>query len=230
MKLYRKLIDERPFVSEEVSGIYEYTLAETLPSGFEECDTIEDWDKYGHHTGKDYKVRRKEIQTRVYTKILGNPDNWDMLTLAEKKIASKYFLVPRVLRDTVHTDLEQNNNGLIFDEESCAVRSQRYKMIKPLLYNRLEMEDANEVIDDMWEIYAKVNGKEYTRSLVENYIMAGREGTLEGDPEGIFDYVLARTGTSFEHTGLLQKGFVTTYGTLQELCNKFIDILKNGNY
>ncbi len=38
-------------------------------------------------------------------------------------------------------------------------------------------------------------------NLLELYVRNGREGTLEGDPEGLFDYIEARSSTKYATTG-----------------------------
>jgi hypothetical protein len=58
----------------------------------------------------------------------------------------------------------------------------------------------------------------------------GIEGTKYGDPEGIADYIMGESGTSFSVTGLKHKGWIPESMTLDALCDLIINILINGNY
>ena len=173
----------------------------------------------------DYKKARAALGTELT--IRGGFSN---LSTLEKKIASRWFLCVKSDRDTVHTFDEQVTNGYFWHINARISRNNRLDVAIIEVYNRLDSADADNVIDDLWEIFLKINGKQYTRSLAMNYINFGREGTVEGNPEGLFDYILARVGTSFELTGLKAKAITPIHGTLDELCDKIIDILKNGNY
>jgi hypothetical protein len=63
------------------------------------------------------------------------------------------------------------------------------------------------------------------------YINLGTEGTVEGDNEGLFDYILSRKNTTWENTGLSKQAYSPKgMADCQELSNRLIDILKNGNY
>lgn len=114
---------------------------------------------------------------------------------------------------------DREKYGNVFHIFSVNCRRQRMNKCVSVIYNRLQISDANEIINDV-----KAN------SLYDNYIDFGREGTLEGDPEGIFDYIESRVGTSYEDTGLASKSFTPIEGSLSDIVVKTIDILKNGNY
>ena len=174
---------------------------------------------------KDFKLARKELSNELTTR-----GGFYNLAPLEKKIASRWFIVAISDRNTVHSFSEQITNGIFFHTNSVASRQSRYTAAVVEVYTRLASTDADEVIDDLWEIFTKVNGKQYSRSLAENYIQCGREGTVEGNPDGLFDYVLARANTAFSSSGLKAKLITPNYGTLDELCDRIIDILKNGNY
>ena len=70
------------------------------------------------------------------------------------------------------------------------------------------------------------------------FVFFGVEGSLEDGPwdspddqiEGIADYIYGRSGTEFDGTGLLQKGWTPNGMTLSELCDKLYDILIKGEY
>jgi hypothetical protein len=63
------------------------------------------------------------------------------------------------------------------------------------------------------------------------YIQYGQDGIETGSPEGVYDYIRATAGTSFELTGLSTKAWVPVDGTtLEDVVNDIMDILINGNY
>lgn len=80
------------------------------------------------------------------------------------------------------------------------------------------------------------NYKEALKEIVDNqtfykYIQFGLEGTVEGDPESLFDYILGRAGTSFDGIGLRQKPWTPINGlTMEQLTDLLITILKDGEY
>jgi len=139
------------------------------------------------------------------------------LTDDQKALASKWFIVDKADRDTVHTDAEQILNGAEFHKRSVEARRQRELIAVSTIYNRLVKADADEVVDD-------------TNDLVIKYVKRGREGTIEGDPEALFDYIDARVSTGYESTGLRAKNFTPLVGTIGDLADDIMDILKNGNY
>jgi hypothetical protein len=160
---------------------------------------------------KDYKKQRAELQNYVLT------TGFENLPQEEKEIASAHFVVEKADRDTVHSLDTQIQHGLKFHKRSVCSRRRREQRCVVELYNRLDKADVDEIISE-------------TSSLIDNYVYRGREGTEVGDPEGIYDYMQAVSGTSFESTGLAAKNLVPYEMTLSGLVIKVMDILKNGNY
>jgi len=174
---------------------------------------IERIDKEWTGEFKDYKAARAKIYASVVS-----AGGFVNLTAAQKIVASKWFVVTKSDRDTVHTQSQQVAYGEVFHVNSKESRRIRMQKAITQCYNRLTQADANTVIND-------ANG------LVEKYIEYGREGTVEGDPEELFDYIEARAGTTYVVTGLAAKTFVPTdAGTLAQLVTDLMNILKNGIY
>ena len=194
-----------------------YTTNDTLIDGWEDISSIENWDLYSSFIAVDYKVIRMEIFNLVWTKMLGNPINFGLLNDNEKFLASSYFCIPTELRNLVHTTDEQIEFGKIFDEKSTNCRINRFKHVRSEILNRMTWGDAMELLTEC-------------KDLIENYYQ-GREGTLEGDGVGLFDYILSRVGTIYEHSGLLSKTYVIIgFNTITEFSDILINILKNGKY
>jgi hypothetical protein len=67
--------------------------------------------------------------------------------------------------------------------------------------------------------------------LYHKYLLFGREGTVEGDPEGLFDYIDSRVGTSYENTGLKNKSISPSgFATVSDFADYLLDIIKYGKY
>jgi hypothetical protein len=70
-------------------------------NGYENISSIENWEKYGNN----FKEKYQQIKT------LFEETDWLSLTLSEKEIVAKYFLVDKTLRDEVLTQQEQDDNN-----------------------------------------------------------------------------------------------------------------------
>ena len=206
--------------TEQLNGNDIWIFSNDITIGYSDITSIETVYKYGLKTNKDYKFVRNEILNLVWGKMLGDPSNWNNLNLEEKKIASEFFVVPKILRDTVYTTDEQIPMAENFDINSIESRKIRFNKAKYQIYNRLTTEQANIILNEVEK-----------DNLSNLYIQYGREGTIEGDPEGFFDYILSRTGTSYENNGFINHDYSPIgFNNMLELANFIIDIVKNGNY
>ena len=150
----------------------------------------------------------------------GNIDTgFDTLTTAEKDIAVKMIIASHAKR-LAHVGSHAGLEGLCYayDITVAPIRRTRINYARQELHTRIPnnaLEAENEAAQ-----------------LIMNYLEFGIEGTTEGDPEGFFDWVFGRTGTTWDAAGLLQKAWTTDPGGygLTALCNKIYDIVHNGNY
>lgn len=164
---------------------------------------------------RDYKVARVALFM-----IMMQKGGFANLSLAEKRVASKWFIVEKTERSSVHTHEEQVLNGVEYNAQSIKARKQRLTACMVEVYNRLTKDQINEVV-------ATSN----FNKIAYNYVELGQEGTQEGNPEGLFDYIGARAGTSWETTGLRVQPYIPVgMADCTELANKLLDILVNGNY
>lgn len=162
----------------------------------------------------DYKAARAAMIASVASIGFSN------LSLRDKKIASKWFAVTKADRDTVHTLEEQIAYGKDFHLSSVKARRARLTAVKMEIYNRLTYSQVNDI---MVASNFEVTGT--------NYVELGREGTEEGNAEGLFDYIEARLGTLWELTGLKVQAYIPLgMANCTELSTRLMDILKNGNY
>lgn len=205
---------------------FNYAVQETLQAGWEDITSLENWDACWQFLDRDYKYVRKQMFALAWAKMMGDPANWNLLTDSEREISARWFLVPKELRDTVYTTEEQMPMADAFDTNSGLSRAARFKKAKYEIYNRLTLAQANVIMDEIEHSLSTV-----TPNLRENYIEYGREGLSEGDPEGLFDYMLGTAGTSFEGHGLVDHDYVPIgYASMTPFVEKLLDIIKNGNY
>jgi len=85
-------------------------------------------------------------------------------------------------------------------------------------------------------VYLPNNYKTAFVELVENetfykYIQFAIEGLLEGDPEGIFDYILGRVGSTWAGAGLVNKPWTPINNlTMVQVCDLIMAIIRDGDY
>lgn len=163
----------------------------------------------------DYKAARVAIYYLVVSK-----GGFDNLTSIEKEIAARWFVVGSDKQAQVFSLPEIIALGKIYNNSSGIARKARLEAMMIELWNRLSQNQVNDIISAM--NFSKVS---------VNYIELGQEGTLEGNPEGLFDYVEARSGTSWENTGLRVQNYTPLgMSNCAELADRVMDILVNGNY
>ena len=245
--------------------------ADPAPGGYDVAtDDVLLWDKYGQRCIKndnddglpgcthfrDYKKLRSEIKARIETKTGFDPAdlgtytqvNWDKLSAAEKEVAARYFCVPPTgvaaapLRDEIYTTAEQIVYGLAHHQKSVESRILRVRMALSELYNRLDIDDAREVEEELNQIPKGSNvpldvGDNTTaqvkvKTMVESYVDRGIEGSVEDNGVvGLFDYTLSRAGTPFSATGLSSKAYAVIGMTdAAELGTRCHDVLANGTF
>lgn len=205
------------YLESDLNGNSPYTVADVVPNSYVDISSITTWHSVGR-TLKDYKYIRNEIM------ILANTIGWANLSTEEKTIVANLFAVEKVKRDEIYNTNQQVNLGLLHHKNSIEARATRLAIVQMNLFNRLDKADWEEVAID-------------TVNLLDSYVNHGREGTVEGDLEGLFDYVdgSARTGTSWDGSGsgvgFRDKAYsVEGYGNCSLFADYILDILKNGNY
>lgn len=216
------LLDSDGYNKSLLGGNFPFIIlsnTDPITTGYQDISSIENWAAHGGNapylgTSIDYKFVRKEIGILVITK------GWTTLTPAEKSVAASWFVVAKTQRDELFTTNQQIRLGLQFHKSSITARAGRAAYAMMDLYNRLSKTDADTVINDI-----------SVDNLLDLYINTGREGTLEGDSEGLFDYIEARTGTKYAATGIISKA-ITPVGThtLQQVVDHIMKILRDGNF
>lgn len=174
--------------------------------------SLQYWDQ-AHDLNRDYKFKRTKIAQIVASK------GWDNLSYQEKEIASRWFVVEAAKRSQIHTMDEQVGLGVTFHKCSVEARVARYEAASSEVYNRLSRPEQISLVGDV-EKYG----------LPHLYTEYGIEGTLEGDVEGLFDYLEGREDTKWAGSGLLQKDFTPSGVTMEHLVDKVMSVLVSGLY
>lgn len=214
-------------------------LADTVPQGFVDGTTIENWAKYGskiidrkENTGfKDWKCIQREIGTLADAIVSSDYDaNWGNLNAQEQLIACEYLLSkvpPAKFAATVPDADDRTAMAIAFDENNRLARGSshfktgRIQVMRIYLFGKIGTADALETFRDA----VKDN-------LLELY-EGGIEGTVEDGIEGLNDFLLSRVGTTYETTGLTTRGYSIIDGSgdnLTDVANALVAIASNGQY
>ncbi len=168
----------------DLSGNVPFIIKDaTLPAGYQELPDIEDWHKCGENAGADYKCIRKCIAT------IAAITGWGNLSTTEQQLVAQYFATVKSNRDEHYTTEQQIELGKAFHAYSVEARAHRVNQVRLELYNRLLPAEIATIMVNIG-------------NLDNYYVFNGHEGTESGDPEGLYDFLDATVGTSYELTGV----------------------------
>lgn len=218
-----------------LSGNRPYIISPTTPSGYQDITSIKNWDFVWFMGGlrRDYLFVQNEIAELVAA--LG----WNTLLSKEKRIASQWITVDAEKRGQILNFNQQTRAYVDFLVAARNARFIRCQFAFSEIFLRLQPIDSQEIMNDFGSgmiINTSTPGsyanyfQEQTIGLASRFIEYGIKGTLEGDKEGLFDYVEARTGTSFENTGLRAKNITPSGITINQLHNRTMRVLASGFY
>lgn len=211
------------FSATDLSGNDPYKISVTVPAGYQDVSSIEFWwYMYNHQNGvyftRDYKFIRNEIIILAYT------TGWVNLSTAEKELVASIFAVGKTERDEIYTIEEQIQLGMEHHHNSTRARNSRLELVRLNIFNRIGKTDQDDISEE-------------SQDLLIHYIEEGREGTVEGDVEGLFDYIDgdSRTGTTWDGTGagtgLRNKTYtIEGYTNCSDFADYILEVLKNGIY
>uniref|UniRef100_A0A6M3J349 Uncharacterized protein n=3 Tax=viral metagenome TaxID=1070528 RepID=A0A6M3J349_9ZZZZ len=238
------------------SGIIETYVPESESIEESSLTTIELWAENGVKTKRDYKYVRSKIAALAFAKIGYNLKLWDTmsagdkstamtnwtnnLTLKEKQICARRFVVPAELQITVYNQDEIDNYGVKYHINSKKSREQRFDRALIIVFNRFAKLDAKAIAQDLRQItkgtnfdlddYKNLNSAVKVKALKEAYINEGIESFDEDGFDAIFDYIQSSENTAFANDGLSETGFIPHTGTMQEAIILLLSILQDGNY
>lgn len=208
----------------DLSGNTPFVAVSAVTSPYENISSIENWNAYGDRTGADYKKYRDAIRDIVKNEYGDGSveQGFTALTSTQKEIAAKNKIGTHDQRlNTLGFD-NMVLTGLDYHNKVSQVREVRMVYATTYVWNSLGIDEATEIMDDVI-----VSGN----NMFITYTFFGREGTAEGDREGITDYFYGRSGTTFENKGMVDKDFEPDgFADMKELTDKVYDVLINGNY
>lgn len=193
-----RIINENEFVNPYY--VFSETLDETL---YNDITSNYNWMKVGS-SYYDYLFCRNQIS------LLTNSLVWTGLTLEDKVIASKYFVVDKTKRDEVSSEEEQINNWANLVTFSQKSRYDRWEAAKTYISYKLPPVNSSDL------------GKS-TSQLCNDYINYNIITLIKDGISGLFDYLKGEG--DYTINGYPSKSYWT-----QQDQDKIMDILENGNY
>jgi hypothetical protein len=208
MKLQSYILNGKPLTeysswSQGDINCQPFIVSNEIQLNYQDVSSITNWDIYGK-TLKDFTYIRNQI--RELTELIG----FTNLTLEEKIISAKYFVVSKSDRDTVLNNEEQYDywNTIILNSQISRIN--RWVEAKRYISYRLSTLDSSDLAKS-------------TSNLSNDYINYNIITKEKNGVSGLFDYL---TGEGdYELNGYPSK----SYWTIDDQ-ETLIDILKNGNY
>lgn len=195
-----------------------YIIAATLPGAYRDITSIENYYTYINEVSQDFKYVRDQIKQIVLDAGSGDEDTgFNTLTNPQKQICCELLIGSHAARLGF---LGSHNTmvllGLAYHKQASEARNIRFAYAIQEAHTRLP--------DNAKEIPGEVS------TQIIDFIYFGIEGTQEGDPEGLMDYLYGRAGTTWDAAGLINKPWTPDGITLTQLVNNLYDILHKGEY
>jgi len=193
----------------------------TVPSGYTEIDTIENWNRFGLQVANDYSVVKFEIKD--IAGILG----WTGLTNTEKDLAIKYYAYPDPTSAVVYLMTTKGMSqaqaqGFVLQSwhkhhlKNIVAYTQRWNYAKFTVLQYLSREDGEDLFNTV-------------KTLVDLYIEVGILGVDFNDSsDGIIDYVYSIHG--FTGQGLEENNYTLLQGTWVDFKTALNNVLVCGIY
>ena len=197
------------------------TSGQTVPSGYTDIDSIENWDKFGLQVANDYAVVKFEIKDIV------NLSGWTGLTNIEKDLAIKYYAYPDPTSAVIH---------LMTTKGMTQAQAQQYVLVswhKHHLRNIVAYRQRwNYTKLNVLSFISRADGEDLfntVKPLVDLYIEVGILGWEYNDYEdGIVDYIYSTHG--FTGQGLEENGYTLLQGTWTDFKESLNNVLVRGIY
>ena len=221
----------------DLNGNPRFLAAGSLPQGYQDISSIENWNSFGPDligtaTGfMDWKCLQREIKELANVIVNNDYDaNWNNLNADEKLIVCNYLLSkvpPAKFGATVTNAAQRMQIALNFDLNNRRARGNwqsgtgRVEIMRVFLFGKLGKASALETFRDVVK-----------EGLLELY-EGGIEGSVEDGLEGINDFLLARSGTSYASTGLAGRNYSVIDGSgnsISDVANAMVAIASDGMY
>lgn len=204
MKLYKEIGIARP-------AWLLLNDTDPVPNGFIESIDIVEWDQLTGRVDYDYYTMRHSIKKLVTDSGIGNADvAFNGYDTIRKNICMKYKIASDSVREAYAGYDLMVEYGTEYNRQMIEARRLRADKVTSEISNRLP--------NQRFGIMAQ------TATIFNNYKEFGVEGIASGDPiSGVIDYI---NGTNaYNGNGLRQSGYVPGGMTLDQLCDKLLEIL-----
>lgn len=194
---------------------------ETVPVGYVEIDTIENWDAFGLGVANDYSVVKFQIKDMC--EIIG----WTGLTNTEKDLAIKYYSYPDPTTAVIYLMTTKGYSqvqaqGFVLQSwhkhhlKTITAYTQRWYYAKFTVLSYISRDDGEDLFNTV-------------KSLIDLYIDVGVLGWAYNDyQDGINDYVHSTNG--FSGQGLEENGYTLLQGTWDDFKLALDKVLVCGIY
>jgi hypothetical protein len=195
---------------------------DTIPSGYVDIDSIENWDKFALEIANDYSVVKFSIK-----EICEYNGGWTGLTNTEKDLAIKYYSYPDpttaviYLMTTKGWSQAQAQAFLLVSWhkhhlKNIVAYTQRWNYTKLTVLQHISRADGEDLFNTV-------------TTLISLYIDVGILGFNYNDnQDGIIDYIYSAHG--FTGQGLEENGYVLNQGTWADFKKALDDVLVCGIY
>ena len=187
----------------QLDGNLPFIVNDVLMEDYEDISSIKNWDLYGTKI-KDFIYNRDRI------KELTNTIGFNNLSLDEKIISAKYFLVDKPDRDSVLSEDDQKKywqNLVVFSQNS---RQIRWEIAKSYISYELTPQNSSDLAKS-------------TSELCNDYINYNIITKTKDGISGLFDYL--KGNGDYITNGYPSKPYWTKKDQ-----DGIMDILENGNY
>jgi len=193
----------------------------TVPSGYTEITSIENWNRFGLQVANDYSVVKFAI------KELAEMIGWTGLTNTEKDLSIKYYAYPDPTTAVVYLMTtkgwsQAQAQGFVLQSwhkhhlKNIVAYTQRWNYTKFTVLQYLSRIDGEDLFNTV-------------KVLVDLYIEVGILGIEFNDSsDGLVDYIYSVNG--FTGQGLEENGYILLQGTWADFITALDNVIVHGIY
>jgi len=194
---------------------------ETIPDGYVNISTIENWNQFGLGIANDYAV------TKFSIKEICQEIGWTGLTNTEKDLAIIYYSYPDSTTAIIYLMTEKGMS------QAEAVRYLTVSWHKHHLQNIVAFRDRwNYAKLTVLTYVSRLDGEDLfntVKPLIDLYVEVGIIGKdFDDNDDGIYDYIYSING--FVDNGLEENDYTLLQGTWDDFKSDLTDVLIWGNY
>jgi hypothetical protein len=163
-------VDIRPWVESQLNGNKPFIISDLTPDSYQNISSVLNWYNFGALSDVDYIFIREQIS------LLVSSIGFSALTVEEKLIVSKLFLVSKTDRDTVLSAEEQKIAWDELVENSLNCRMMRWTKAKSYISYELDSTNASDLAVD-----TSILCLNYVNYNITSYLLTGKDG--------LYDYI-----------------------------------------